>query len=80
MASNGPKIDFQKLFSNDLWVCSGVEIKCFESPEHFRTHLGSFPSILEQFEKIEKNRIFSIFHGFWGTKCSNGMGLSPLAA
>ena len=54
-----------------------MEINYFESGEHFGNHLGPVPSILKQFEKIEKKLHFCIFHGFWGTKCSNGMDLSP---
>ena len=55
-----------------------MEMKCFESRERFGSHLGPFPGILKQFEEIEKKLHFCIFHGFWGTKCSNGMDLSPI--
>ena len=43
-----------------------MEINCFESGEHFGNHLGPFPSILKQFEEIEKKVVVSIFHGFGG--------------
>ena len=41
-----------------------MEINCFESGEHFGNHMGPFPSILKQFEEIEKNHDFSIFLSF----------------
>ena len=51
-----------KLFSDKLWGCSGMEIKCFESREHLGSHLEPFPHILQDFEEIEKSWILEFFY------------------
>ena len=58
---------FLKNFSDNVGRCFGTEIKCFVSKEHFRTFLWSFPGILKQFERIEKNHHFSFF---WASESS----------
>ena len=55
-----------------------MEMKCFESRERFGSHLGPFSGILKQFEEIEKKVAFLHFSWILGTKCSNGMDLSPI--
>ena len=38
-----------------------MDIKCFESREHFGSYLEPFPHILKEFEEIEKKVGFSSF-------------------
>ena len=38
-----------------------MEMKCFESREHFESHPKPFPHILKEFEEIEKKLDFQVF-------------------
>ena len=55
-----------------------MEMKCFETGEHFGTAQGSFPNHMKHFEEIEKKLYFLDFDGFYAVKGKNGMDLSPI--
>ena len=58
MASQVPKIDFEKMFSGAILRCSGMKIQSLESNKHLGTIQRSFPDHMKHFEKIEKNVVF----------------------
>ena len=52
---------FWKIFLEHVWGCCGVEMKCFETGEHFGTAQGSFPNHMKHFEEFENFHHFSLF-------------------